>query len=130
MTSKAQELEAQLRDLRNGTSDVEAAVVVSSEGLVLASAVPAELDDEKLSAMGGAMQALGERIASELARGDLQQVMVRGDEGYVLLMPIGSSRDVMLTILAQKEAKLGWVMLESRRIASQLSELLAEEVEA
>lgn len=130
MTSKAEELEVQLRDLRNGTSDVEAAVVVSSEGLVLASAVPAELDDEKLSAMGGAMQSLGERIASELARGDLEQVMVRGDEGYVLLMPIGSSRDVMLTILARKEAKLGWVMLESRRIASQLSELLAEEVEA
>lgn len=124
MISKADELETRLRDLRNGTPDFEAAVVVSGEGLVLASAVPGEVEDEKLAAMGGAMQAIGERIVKELARGELEQVMVRGDEGYVLLMPIGSRSDMVLTILARQEAKLGWVLLESRRIASELSELM------
>jgi uncharacterized protein len=125
MSSKAEELEARLRSLRSTIPDLEAAVVVSDEGLVLASAVPGSIDDEKVSAMGGAMLTLGDRITRELQRGTLEQVMVRGENGYILLMPLGPRTDMMLAVMARADAKLGWIMLESRRIAVELSQMLA-----
>ena len=41
-----------------------------------------------MAAMSAAMLALGERIAAELGRGELDQVYIKGDSGYVLLMSV------------------------------------------
>ncbi len=125
MPSTPEELERRLREMRNSIPDLEAAVVVSDEGLVLASAVPGELDEEKMAAMGGAMMTVGGRVVRDMVRGSLEQVMIRGDQGYVFLMPIGPRSDMMLTVMAGPDAKLGWIMLESRRIAAELTQMLS-----
>ncbi|WP_226841630.1 roadblock/LC7 domain-containing protein [Acidithiobacillus ferrooxidans] len=41
---------------------------------------------------------MGERTATELARGNLEQVMIKGDNGYVLLIDAGSEA-VLSTII-------------------------------
>ena len=68
--------------------------------------------------MSAAMLSLGQRIADELSRGDLEQVYVRGDNGYVLLIAVGS--EAVLTALAREDASLGLVLLEMRRAAQDL----------
>ncbi|MBN1266866.1 MAG: roadblock/LC7 domain-containing protein [Anaerolineales bacterium] len=112
-----------LRDLQANTPDVEASAVVSVDGLIIASALPAEVEEDRVSAMSAAMLSLGERIASELGRGALDQVYIHGDSGFVILMAVG--QDAVLTVLAREQAKLGLIFLEMRRAAEDLTNLVS-----
>jgi predicted regulator of Ras-like GTPase activity (Roadblock/LC7/MglB family) len=105
-----------------GTQDIEASALVSVDGLIIASALPASLEEDRVSAMSAAMLSLGDRISGELGRGRLSQVYVRGDQGYVILMSVGE--EAVLTVLAHQEAKLGLVFLDMRRTADELATLL------
>jgi len=111
-----------LRDLQGSTPDVEASAVVSVDGLIMASALPSGVEEDRVAAMSAAMLSLGERIASELGRGALDQVYVHGNKGYVVLMSIGE--EAVLTGMAREEAKLGMIFLEMRRAVDDLSKLL------
>ena len=111
-----------LRDLQAGTPDVEASAIVSVDGLIIASSLPAGVEEDRVSAMSAAMLRLGERISAELGRGQLDQVYIHGKQGYVLLMSAGN--DAVLTVLAREGAKLGLVLLEMRRAAEDISKLV------
>lgn len=107
-----------LRELQANTPDVEASAVVSVDGLIMASALPGSVEEDRVSAMSAAMLSLGERISGELGRGGLDEVYIHGNEGYVLLMSVG--HDAVLTVLAREQAKLGLVLLEMRRASDDL----------
>jgi len=111
-----------LRDLQASTPDVQASAIVSVDGLSIASALPQEVEEDRVSAMSAAMLSLGERIASELGRGVLEQVYIKGENGYVLLMSVGE--EAVLTVMARKEAKLGLILLDMRRATEDLIHLI------
>lgn len=112
-----------LKELQASTPDIEASAVVSLDGLIMASALPADVEEDRVSAMSAAMLSLGERIASELGRGALDQVYIRGERGYVVLMAVGE--EAVLTVLARPQAKLGLLFLDMRRAAEDLARILA-----
>lgn len=120
--SRTELLVDRIRDLQASTPDIEASAIVSVDGLIMASALPASVEEDRVSAMSAAMLSLGERIASELGRGVLNQVYIKGNYGYVILMSVGE--DAVLTVLARKEAKLGLVFLDMRRTVENLAALL------
>ena len=120
--SRSELMVDRLRDLQASTPDVEASAIVSVDGLIMASALPANVEEDRVSAMSAAMLSLGERIASELGRGLLNQVYVRGNHGYVILMSVGE--EAVLTVLAREEAKLGLIFLDMRRAIEDLAVLL------
>lgn len=120
--SRTELLVDRLRDLQASTPDIEASAIVSVDGLIMASALPVSVEEDRVSAMSAAMLSLGERIASELGRGVLNQVYVKGNDGYVILMSVGE--EAVLTVLAGKEAKLGLVFLDMRRTAEDLAAFL------
>jgi predicted regulator of Ras-like GTPase activity (Roadblock/LC7/MglB family) len=120
--SRTEQIMARLRDLRVSTPDIETSAVVSVDGLIIASDLPADVEEDRVSAMSAAMLSLGERIAGELGRGTLDQVYVRGDNGYVILMSVGE--EAVLTSLARQDAKLGLVFLDMRRAAADLTRLI------
>jgi predicted regulator of Ras-like GTPase activity (Roadblock/LC7/MglB family) len=122
MRSRTEQMMARLRDLRVSTPDIEASAVVSVDGLIIASDLPADVEEDRVSAMSAAMLSLGERIAGELGRGMLDQVYIRGDNGYVILMSVGE--EAVLTSLARQDAKLGLVFLDMRRAATDLTRLV------
>lgn len=111
-----------LRELQGNTPDVESSAVVSVDGLIIASSLPAGIEEDRVSAMSAAMLSLGDRIAGELGRGLLDEVYIHGDQGYVLLVSIGA--EAVLTVLAREKAKLGLVFLEMRRAAEDLGNLV------
>jgi len=113
---------ARLKDLQVSTPDIEASAVVSVDGLIIASALPPDVEEDRVSAMSAAMLSLGDRIASELGRGILDQVYIRGAHGYVILSAVGE--EAVLTVLARQDAKLGLVFLDMRRAAEDLSRLI------
>jgi predicted regulator of Ras-like GTPase activity (Roadblock/LC7/MglB family) len=122
MRSRTEQMMARLRDLRVSTPDIEASAVVSVDGLIIASDLPADVEEDRVSAMSAAMLSLGERISGELGRGMLDQVYIRGDNGYVILMSVGE--EAVLTSLARQEAKLGLVFLDMRRATADLARLI------
>jgi predicted regulator of Ras-like GTPase activity (Roadblock/LC7/MglB family) len=121
-TSRAEEMVKRLREMQNATPEIEASAVVSVDGLTIASALPADVEEDRVSAMSAAMLSLGERIATELNRGTLDQVYIHGANGYVILSAIGT--EAVLTAMAKEKAKLGLVFLEMRRAADDLSKFI------
>jgi hypothetical protein len=111
-----------LRDLQGTTPEIEASAVVSVDGLIMASSLPAGVEEDRVSAMSAAMLSLGERISTELGRGLLDQVYVKGKKGYVILMSVGD--EAVLTALVREGAKLGLIFLDMRRAADELEKLV------
>ena len=116
-------LESILQNLVTSTSDVQGAALVSPDGLPLASTLPSGMDEERVSAMSAAMLSLGERIGNELARGVIDRLYVEGDKGYGILTSCGE--EAVLLVLASKAAKQGLLMLEIKRVTSDLKAALA-----
>lgn len=120
--SRNDQLVERLRDLQVSSPDVEAAAIVSVDGLSIASSLPANIEEDRVSAMSAAMLSLGERIASELGRGDLEQVYVKGQNGYVILSAVGE--EAVLTVMARQQAKLGLIFLDMSRAVKELEKLV------
>ena len=120
--SRTEQMIERLRDLQVSSPAVEATAVVSVDGLSMASSMPANVEEDRVAAMSAAMLSLGERIANELGRGTLNQVYIKGEKGYVILMAVGE--EAVLTVLARKDAKLGLVFLDMGRAVEDLSKLV------
>ncbi|MBA4375240.1 MAG: hypothetical protein C0401_03585 [Anaerolinea sp.] len=108
--------------LQRTSPDVEAAAVVSLDGLIIASALLPEMSEDRVSAMSAAMLSLGEQIGKEMGRGSLEQIHIKGENGYVVLMAVGEK--AVLTSLVNPQAKLGVLFLDMRRAADDLGIIL------
>ena len=122
MSERATNITKILKDLETGTPEIEASAIVSVDGLTIASALPSDVEEDRVAAMSAAMLSLGERTAQELNRGNLDQVFVRGENGYVLIISAG--QDAVLTSLVRKEAKLGLIFLDMKRAVEDISKLV------
>jgi len=122
--SKAEQLATVLDEFLSVSLDVEAAAVVSSDGLPMASALPPDVQEDRLAAMSAALLSLGERAAMGLDKGDLAQVYVEGSAGNVVLMAAG--RHAVLVAMTAKHAKAGLVLYEMRSSARQVEQVLEE----
>lgn len=120
--TREERLAAALNDLMDESPDVEAAALVSLDGFTMASALPDGMHEDRVGAMSAAILGLGERAAAELGRGQLSQVFIEGDGGYVMLIAAGDR--AVLTCLADIEAKLGLVLYDMRNAADRIAEIL------
>lgn len=120
--SRSKLLVDRLRAFQVSSSDIEASALVTVDGLSMASALPQGVEEERVSAMAAAMLSLGGRIASELGRGNVEQVYVKGENGYVILIAVGE--DAVLTALARSQAKLGLIFLDMNRASGDLLKML------
>jgi len=111
-----------LEDLNSGSTDVEASALISNDGLVIASALPSNVDEDRVGAMSAALLSLGDRAGRELARGSMDRIMIQGEQGYVIMTSAGE--EAVLTIMAKPNAKLGLIFLDIKRAASALAKLL------
>ncbi len=120
--SRADQMVDRLRSMQAAAPDIEASAIVSVDGLIMASALQQGVEEDRVSAMSAAMLSLGERISSELGRGGLEQVYIKGNAGSIVLTSVG--QEAVLTALARQEAKLGLIFLEMRRAAEDLIKLV------
>jgi hypothetical protein len=122
LTMRADILSSILSELNGSTADIEASAVLSTDGLIMASLLPAGMDEDRVGAMSAAMLSLGDRTSNELARGDLEQVLVKGARGYVLMAHAGA--EAVLTVLCKPNARLGLIFLDVRRAAESISKVI------
>ena len=116
-------LQDTLQHFVNSTPDVQGVALVSPDGLSLASFLPTQMDEERTAAMSASILSLGERIGGELARGNVERIVVGGEKGYSVLVGCGS--EAVLLVLANSTAKQGLLFLEIKRVVMQIVNLLS-----
>ncbi len=120
--SRSARLDQVLRDLLGRAPELQAASVVSFDGLPMASALPSGMDEDRVAAMSAALLSLGERAAENFGRGTLNQVYVEGENGTVFL--VSADDEAVLVAVGAKGAKVGLLMFEVRRSAVSVAEAL------
>ena len=120
--SRAGRLDQILRELQHQTPGVEAAAVVSFDGLPMASALPAGMDEDRVAAMSAALLSLAERAAQGLGRGDLSQVYIEGENGTVFL--VSAQDEGVLIAVTAAGAKVGMMLYEVKLAANRVGEVL------
>lgn len=120
--TKAEAMAAALNEFLDVSWEVEAAAVVSPDGLPMASALPPDVEEDRLAAMSASLLTLGERAAHNLNRGELAQVLVEGERGYVLLMAAGPS--AVLVAVTSHEAKVGLVLFEMKKAVESIAAVM------
>jgi len=118
MSGLAIRLDLALGDLLRALPELDAAAIVTIDGLPMASALPPGMHEDRVAAMSAALLSLGERAAEGLGRGALSQVYIEGEQGTVYLLAAGE--DAVLVAVASRGAKAGLVLYELRHTAAQL----------
>ncbi|MES9867595.1 MAG: roadblock/LC7 domain-containing protein [Candidatus Thiodiazotropha sp. LLP2] len=119
---RADMLNSILSELNGTSADIEASAIISTDGLIMATQLPQSMDEDRVGAMSAAMLSLGDRTAQELARGDLEQVLIKGKNGYVLMAHAGP--EAVVTVLSKTQAKLGLIFLDVKRAAESIEKLI------
>ena len=108
-----------LSDLNHSSLDIQASAIISNEGLVMATQIDENLDKDRVAAMTTAISAQAQRVAREINLGKLQQVLIKGQQGYAMIISAGEQ--AILTIMLNKKAQLGYVFLSCERSAQKIA---------
>ncbi|ESA39043.1 roadblock lc7 family protein [Leptolyngbya sp. Heron Island J] len=122
MAIDAAKLQTALHNFVSGTSDIEGVALVTPDGLPIVAVLPSYMDEERVSAMAAALVSLGERIGSELLRGNVNQIAIDGEEGYCILSNCGE--EAVFLVLATRMVKKGILNLEVKRAVDEIQSLL------
>ncbi|NWF96821.1 MAG: roadblock/LC7 domain-containing protein [Candidatus Thorarchaeota archaeon] len=120
MASRVDKINSAIRDFET-VPGVEGAALVSSDGLMISSALP-ESEQERVAAISAAMLSLGEKISGELNRGSFLEIYVKSERGYTLMTSVGDN--ALMMVLAKPDAQLGLIFLDMKRLAQSLVDIL------
>lgn len=112
----------ELRRLRTRMPQLTGALAAGVDGLVVAHDCPG-VDPEGLAALTAAELGVAVRVSDATGKGELRELLVRGEDGYVATYAAG--RSAVLTLLAEDRVNVGRLHLEGRRAAARIGELVA-----
>ncbi len=101
---------------------LEGASLVSADGLPISSVLKPGMEEDRIAAMSAAILSLGERVTEELAKGNLEQITVKGQNGYVIMTGVGA--DAVMVVLADNNAKLRLLLMEIKKAQEKLKALI------
>jgi predicted regulator of Ras-like GTPase activity (Roadblock/LC7/MglB family) len=117
-----QQLVETLRGLRQVSPYVVGSAVVTGDGFVVASELPDEDYEKKVTVMAMAMLTMGQETTSELGADDLERVLVESKDSYIVMVNAGPS--AIVAAVARKEVVLGLLFLALKETAASISKLL------
>jgi predicted regulator of Ras-like GTPase activity (Roadblock/LC7/MglB family) len=120
-----------LRNLHQAIPGIEASVIVTLDGLLVA-AYPPELSEAEdaptgapqVAAMAATSFGLAERTLERLEQGALWRVLMEGENGVMVVLPAGGR--AALAILVDKETKLGIALMSAARTAAEVAGVLGD----
>ncbi len=72
--------------------------------------------------MTATLLSLGERSVLEMKRGRLDEIIVKGGKGYIIVISVGLN--AVLTITTNNKCKLGLILFECKKASKKLQKLL------
>lgn len=122
MMNRSEGLSKALQAFKDISPDVDAAAIISNDGLMIASVLPQGLDDVSVGGMSATLLSLGTRCVTALKRGKVEEVIVRGESGYAIMLNAG--RDTMLLAVTNADAKLGLITFDMREAIKKIADIL------
>lgn len=119
--TKKEKLVEILKEIRK-VGDVQGSSVISVDGLVIASDLSNDVDEETFAAMSAAMQGAAETAVSELEQGELNEIVIDADKGKLITIRAGSL--AILVVLTKPEVNLGLILLEMGRASDKILNIL------
>ncbi|MEM2134689.1 MAG: roadblock/LC7 domain-containing protein [Candidatus Jordarchaeaceae archaeon] len=104
------------------TTKLEGLAVITRDGVRIASSASASVDADMLSAASAAMISTGEMASMQLNYGSLSDIIIRGDNGHILLTRAGPNH--MLVAASKDTSQLGLNLGVMRRYAKSISEMI------
>src|SRR5512133_1838671 len=109
---RSETLERTLRTLHTAVPGILASVVVNIDGLLVSAYPPGDEDNvhenptgsPQVAAMAATLIGLAERTLGRLAQGDLERLLMEGEDGVMVVYPAGRAA---LAVLVRKDVKLG-----------------------
>jgi predicted regulator of Ras-like GTPase activity (Roadblock/LC7/MglB family) len=120
--SRLDEMNKILRKLQSDSPGVEASALISEDGLMMASALSGGIEETRIGGMTATLLNLGTRAAAELGRGAVREIIIRGENGYAVVIDAG--RGVLLLTLANESAKLGLIFFDMNEAVRALKKVL------
>ncbi len=120
--NRSESLSKVLKAFKDESPDIEAAALISEDGLMIASVLPQDLDETRVGGMSATLLSLGTRSSAVLKRGELKEVIIRGGQGYAVL--INAGRGTLLVAVTNENAKLGLVFFDMRDTIEKIAGIL------
>jgi len=122
--AKEKELVELLMGLTN-YADLDAIAVVSKQGVKLAyfATEESDADPDLMAAVSAALLMTGDMAASKLELNELFEVIVRGQDGFVVLSHAG---EFLLMGSAKDLTSMGLAVTQMRKYAKEVGELLGQ----
>jgi len=122
-------LERTLKTLHIAVEGVKASVIVNIDGLLVAAFPPGDEENPhenptsspQVAAMSATLIGLAERTLGRLAQGELERLLMEGEEGVMVVYPAGRAS---LAVLAAKDARLSHVLFAAKKAAAEVAEIL------
>ena len=109
-----------LDDLLTRNNDIQSAVIATSDGITITK-VNSDDKANRLAAMAAASLGLGKQVISTVCSGDLNEIMIAGNQGQVFIYSI--STKAVLVLVTKKLPNVGMVNWEAHKAISQLLSL-------
>jgi predicted regulator of Ras-like GTPase activity (Roadblock/LC7/MglB family) len=116
----SQLLEEVLDELTMHNRDILSALVVSDDGLNVASGIPYH-DDDAIALAASDLTDMAEEFSERLDQGKLNRILLEGERRTTVAVRAG--KHTILVVLVPADAKLGLVMLSMRRAANQIASI-------
>ncbi|KAB8140587.1 dynein regulation protein LC7 [Chloroflexia bacterium SDU3-3] len=123
MATRQEQLIAVLERLaQNAGTDVTGAVVVSTDGIVLASKMASDVNADRVGAVAATMIGVTKRVSGELKIGTTEETIIKADSGLFMVLPAGEQS--LLAVNLRQGANLGMVRIEARDSAAVIARIL------
>lgn len=123
--SLQEELKQILTKLVEGNKHIESAIIASTEGLPVAwfSKIQNEMEEKgKIAAAVSVIFLTSERNALDLKKGHINNILVKGSEGYVILQLVGE--DHVLASVASEKSRPSVVIRDMTSTRNEAREVL------
>lgn len=120
LSTRSEELTVILVKYLEKSASIQAITVVSPDGLPIAST--SDENEVVIAAMTAASQSLSERVLTELKRGGMKEIMLTGEEGFIVILNAGENAVVSFT--ASDAKSIGLVRVLAKQLAKTISEIL------
>lgn len=116
----SQRLKEALDELVSRNDSIISALVVSDDGLNVASGIPNPEDDD-IALVASDLMDMARQFSTRLEQGRLNRVLLEGEQRTTVVLAAG--KRTVLVVSVPADEKLGLVTLAMRRAANQITEI-------
>ncbi|MFX0105639.1 MAG: roadblock/LC7 domain-containing protein [Candidatus Hodarchaeota archaeon] len=115
-------LNSLLRKYLMKNSKIDAAAIVSAEGLPIITSFSDRLNNKVISSMTATLFSLTNMAINELKLGDFNELYIKGKNGYLIILQAGEN--AVLIVSTKIKVQLGVILFKCKQLCNNIARLL------